>query len=86
MFLAELSLPSFEKILLDCTVTAVTSAHIKKKTYQNWCIFCADILILKMEKINTHFQHIMLYYFKKGKTATETHTKKRFVQHMEKML
>ena len=28
---AELSLPSFEKILLDCTVTAVTSAHIKKK-------------------------------------------------------
>ena len=23
-----------------------------------------------------HFQHIMLYYLKKGKTATETHTKK----------
>ena len=29
--------------------------------------FCAAILILKTEE-NTHFQHIMLYYFKKGKT------------------
>ena len=33
--------------------------------------FCAAILILKMEEDRQHFQHIMLYYFKKGKNATE---------------
>ena len=33
--------------------------------------FCVAILILKMENTQ-HFWHIMLYYFKKGKTATET--------------
>ena len=38
-------------------------------------IFCVTILTLEMEE-NTHFQHIMLYYFKKGKTTTETHTEK----------
>ena len=36
--------------------------------------FCAAILILEIEE-NTHFQHIMLYYFKKGKNATETQKK-----------
>ena len=30
-----------------------------------------------------HFQHIMLYYFKKGKNATETHTKKMCAVHGE---
>ena len=30
------------------------------------------------------FQHIMLYYFKKGKNTTET--QKRFVQFIEKVL
>ena len=33
--------------------------------------FCAVILILKMKETQ-HFRHIMLYYFKKGKNATET--------------
>ena len=28
--------------------------------------------MLKMEENKQHFQHIMLYYFKKGKNATET--------------
>ena len=32
--------------------------------------FCVTILILKMEE-KKHFQDIMLYYFKKGKNATE---------------
>ena len=32
--------------------------------------FCAAILILKTEDIQ-HFQHIMLYYYKKGKNTTE---------------
>ena len=34
--------------------------------------FCVAILILKMEENTQHFQHIMLYYFNKGKNATET--------------
>ena len=34
--------------------------------------FCAAILLLKMEDNTQHFWHIMLYYFKKGKNATET--------------
>ena len=38
--------------------------------------FYADILILKMEENMQHFQHIMLYYFKKGKNASETEKKK----------
>ena len=29
-----------------------------------------------MEENTLHFQSIMLYYFKKGKNATETHTQK----------
>ena len=28
-----------------------------------------------MEENMQHFWHIVLYYFKKGKNATETHTK-----------
>ena len=34
--------------------------------------FCAAILILKMEEHIQHFQCVMLYYFKKGKNASET--------------
>ena len=37
--------------------------------------FCAAILLLKMEENTQHFHHIMLYYFKKGKNATETQEK-----------
>ena len=37
--------------------------------------FCVAILILKMEGKKQHFPHIMLYYFKKGKNATETQKK-----------
>ena len=33
--------------------------------------FCAVILVLKMEENMPHFWHTMLYYFKKGKDATE---------------
>ena len=29
-----------------------------------------------MEENMQHFQHIMLYYFKKGTNATQTHTQK----------
>ena len=34
--------------------------------------FCVAILILNMEENQQHFWYIMLYYFKKGKNATET--------------
>ena len=37
--------------------------------------FCAAILALKMEENMQHFWHIMLYYFKKGKSSTETQKK-----------
>ena len=37
--------------------------------------FCVAILILKVEEKKQHFWHIMLYYFKKGKNATETQKK-----------
>ena len=33
--------------------------------------FCVAILTLKMEENTQHFQHIMHYYLKKGKNATE---------------
>ena len=36
--------------------------------------FCPAILILKMEDLQ-HVWHIMLYYFKEGKNATETQKK-----------
>ena len=36
--------------------------------------FCVAILVVQMEE-NTHFQHIMLYYFKKGKKLTEKQEK-----------
>ena len=36
--------------------------------------FCLAILILKIEE-KKRFQHIMLYYFKKGKNSTETQKK-----------
>ena len=47
--------------------------------------FCVAILILKMEEKKQHFEHIVPYYFKKGKNATEMQ-KNRFVQCMEKVL
>ena len=37
--------------------------------------FCAAILILRMEENTQHFWHIMLYYLKKGKNATEMQEK-----------
>ena len=40
---------------------------------------------MKMEENMQHFQHIMLYYFKKGKDTTEMHTHKRLEQCLEKM-
>ena len=46
----------------------------KKKT-SKLVNFCVAILILKMEEKKATVWHIMLYYFKKGKNATETHKK-----------
>ena len=45
----------------------------KKKNLSKLVSYCVAILILKMEENMQHFQHIMLYYFKKGKNTTETH-------------
>ena len=48
--------------------------------------FCVAILTLKMEENMQDFGHIVLYYFKKDKNATEKQKKKRFVQCLEKVL
>ena len=37
--------------------------------------FCVAILVLRMEGNMQHFQHIMLYYFKKGINTTEMQKK-----------
>ena len=37
--------------------------------------FCVAILVLKMEGKKQHFWHLMFYYLKKGKNATEMQTK-----------
>ena len=66
-------LTPFKTILLDCIVTAVISACIKKNLWK-LVNFCVAILILKMKENRQCFWNIMLYYFKKGKT---TETQKR---------
>ena len=70
---AQLSLTSLETILLNYIVTAVISACIKK------LIKISDFLCshFNMEdgKNTQHFEHIILYYFKKGKNTTETQNK-----------
>ena len=43
-----------------------------KKDLSKLVNFCVAILIPKVEEKKQHFRHIMLYYFKKGKNATET--------------
>ena len=51
---AYLSLTSFETILLDCIVTTVILACIKKNT-SKLVYFHAAIFILKMEEDTQHF-------------------------------
>ena len=56
------------------------SCHIfvhLKRNLSKLVNFYLAILILKMEE-NAHFWHIMLYYFKKGKNASEMQKKKDF--------
>ena len=55
--------------MIDYIVTAVISMSIKK-SLTKLVNFCVAILILIMEE-NTHFLHIMLYFFQKDKNATE---------------
>ncbi|MCG5651127.1 hypothetical protein L0P53_14440, partial [Holdemanella sp. DFI.5.21] len=68
-------------VLLDCIVTAVISACIKK-SLSKLVNFCVATLILKMEENKQHFWYIMLYYFKKGKNKLKS-KKKKIVQCIE---
>ena len=52
-------------------MTAVISVCILKNL-PKLVNFCVGILILKIEENMRHFWCIMLYYFKKGKNATES--------------
>ena len=56
-------------------MTAVISAYILKKDLSKLVNFCVVVLTLKMEEKKQHFQHIMLYYLKKGKNTTEMQKK-----------
>ena len=58
--------------------------NIHKKNLSKLVNLCVAILILKMEENMRRSCHIMLYYFKEGKNATEK--QQRFVQCMEKEL
>ena len=50
--------------------------QLKKKTNIKKSVnFCVAISILKMEENIQHFWHSMLYYFRKGKKATEMQRK-----------
>ena len=70
-----MSLTSLETILLDCIVTAVIlSACILKKLIKIGEFLCSHFNIEDERKYAT-FQHVILYYFKKGKNATETQKK-----------
>ena len=49
--------------------------HLKKKLIKIGEFLCSHINI-EMENMQ-HFQHIMFYYFKKGKNTTEMQKKKK---------
>ena len=70
-------------MVFDCIVTAVISAYIFKKL-SKLVNFCVAILVLKIKENIQLFWHSVLYYFKKGKYATDAH--KKCVQCMEKVL
>ena len=65
-------LTSFETVYLDCIVTVVISACIKKKIKTDE--FLQSHFNIKDGIKRQHFQHIMLYYFKKEKTPLRTHS------------
>ena len=69
-------------ILLDHTVTAVISVHLKNLS--KLVNFCAAILILNMEENMQHFG--ILCFVISRKVKTQLKHKNRFVQCMEKLL
>ena len=65
---------------------AAAIQHAFKENLSKLVNSSVAILILMMEENTQHLQHIMLYYFRKRKNSTETHTQKQFVQCMEEVL
>ena len=74
----------FNFIQNNDNVTAVVSAAFKKRLIKIGEFLCSHFNIKDGRK-KQHFWHIMLYYFKKCKHATEMQRKK-FVQCVEKVL
>ena len=74
-------LTPFETIFvrLNCDSSHISMHFFKVKKLVN---FCVVILILKMEE-SIYFQHIMLYYFKKGIKTQLKWKKKDLLQCME---
>ena len=66
-------------------MTAVIYKCVKKKNFSKLGNFCVENFVnFHMKDKKAIFWHIMLYYSKKGKKATEM--QKRFGQCMEKVL
>lgn len=62
-------------------MTGVRPACLFKNSLPKLAIFGAAVLVMEGKQ---HFQHPMLYYFKKSESATEV--QKRLVQGVEKVL
>ena len=67
-----LSSTLFKTILLDCIVTAVISGC--RFFLKNGRFLCRHFNVEEGRR-EQHFQHIMFYYFKKDKNATEIQKK-----------
>ena len=76
-----MSLTSLKTVVLNCIVTAVISAYIKK-TPAKLVNFCAAMVILKMEEDSNIFS--ALYFILSRKVKMQP--KLTFVQGMEKVL
>ena len=89
LFHSPLSLPSSFKTIVTLYCNSCWINIYFEKKYQNRKFLCSHFNIKDRRK-KQHFQHIKLYYFNKSKsnwsTHIHTHTQKRFVQYIEKVL
>jgi hypothetical protein len=56
-------------------LTADIPKRVLKKPREDWLRFVGFGVSLKIDNKNVHFRHTMLFYFKKGKNATQTQGK-----------
>jgi len=49
--------------------------HIWKKVWLRYVNFCQFYMPLNMEENKVHFRHLMLFFYRKGKNATQAANK-----------